>query len=85
MSTEYLILRLDQQQTKAEVAFKVPCLCQLFLKKNSIVLFMLRMRQNLRFSFEEREQMNHKYLDQKVIDFLLLINSAIETCIMDQI
>lgn len=25
MSTEYLILRLDQQQTKAEVAFKVPC------------------------------------------------------------
>lgn len=27
MSTEYLILRLDQQQTKAEVAFKVPCLC----------------------------------------------------------
>lgn len=25
MSTEYLIIRLDQQQTKAEVAFKVQC------------------------------------------------------------
>lgn len=61
MSTEYLIFRLDQQQTKAEVAFKVlavfmAALSKVFLKENSsIVLFMLRMRQNLRFSFEERE------------------------------
>lgn len=57
MSTEYLIIRLDQQQTKAEVAFKVQCtMFMLALSKEKLYSsFMLRMRQNLRFFFEERE------------------------------